>query len=128
LVGNGLLPSEQYAQDRNSVFTSPDTTENRLKQFQLAAAFQVNEIFSITGQVYRRDSRRHQVNGDVFTDWRENKTAKSDPADAEGFTCLFKSTNEHNLPDYIVIPVNITQGEEFWTSDFFNDFFADSGV
>jgi outer membrane receptor protein involved in Fe transport len=128
LVGNGLLPSEQYAQDRNSVFTSPDTTKNRLQQFQLSAAFQANDNFSITGQVYRRNSKRHQVNGDVFTDWRENKTAKDDPAKAEGFTCLFRSTNPYGLPDYIIVPANITQGEEFFTVDFFNDFFNNNGV
>lgn len=128
LVGNGLLPSEQYAQDRNSVFTSPDTTDNRLKQFQLSGAFQANDNFSITGQIYRRDSKRHQVNGDVFTDWRENKTAKDDPAKAEGFTCLFRSTNGYGIPDYIVLPYNITQGEDIFTDTFFDDFFNNNGV
>ncbi|MFX6679299.1 hypothetical protein ABTH51_19715, partial [Acinetobacter baumannii] len=51
LVGNGLIPSQMYAQDRNGVFTSPDTTKNRLLQLQLSGSFIVNDNFTITGQV-----------------------------------------------------------------------------
>lgn len=66
LVGNGLIPLELYRQRPESVFTSPDKTENRLVQFQLSGAFEVNDKFNITSQVYRRSSKRRALNGDVY--------------------------------------------------------------
>ena len=123
LVGNGLLPSEEYARNPSSVFTAPDTTKNSLAQFQLSGAFQVNDNFSITGQAYRRNSKRHSVGADVMTDWDKELVAQrlpnaGDPANgvpAEQFTCLFNSAkadqyapgsraNAYGLPDYIVLP------------------------
>jgi len=105
LVGNGLLPSEEYARDRSSVFTSPDTTKNELAQFQISSSYFVNDTFTITGQVYRRDSERHQVGADVMTDYDRELVAQRIPAAGEEFTCLFNSTNPYGMPDYVVIPV-----------------------
>lgn len=105
LVGNGLIPSEEYDRDRNSVFTAPDTTKNKLQQFQLASAFQVNETFSVTGQVYRRNSDRRQKGADVMTDYSQEAIAKRLPAEGEEYTCLFNSTNGEGVPDYYVIPI-----------------------
>lgn len=128
LVGNGLIPSEEYDRDRDSVFTSPDTTENKLQQFQLASAFQVNDTFSITGQVYRRNSDRHQQGADVMTDYSDELIAKRLPADGEEYTCLFNSTNDYGyeVPDYFVLPFEnydpfIT---DIYTSDFLTDVFS----
>ncbi|MES2579313.1 MAG: TonB-dependent receptor [Pseudomonadota bacterium] len=105
LVGNGLLPGEMYAQDRNGSFTSEDTTKNRLQQFQLSSSYFVNDNFTVTGQVYRRKSDRRQKGSDVMRDYSEELTAKRLPTDADQYTCLFPSTNNYNLPDYIVVPV-----------------------
>lgn len=102
LVGNGLIPSEEYRQDREGVFTSPDTTENRLQQFQLAGAYQVNDTFSITGQVYRRTSKRDSQGADVYTEFN-SQTVRRNLADGEQYTCLFETTNAYNLPDYYVV-------------------------
>ncbi len=105
LVGNGLLPSEMYAQDPTSIFTAPDTTDNTLAQFQFSGAFQVNDNFSVTGQVYRRNSKRHQVGADVMTDYSDELVAKRLATDADQYTCLYKSTNQYGMPDYVAIPV-----------------------
>jgi outer membrane receptor protein involved in Fe transport len=105
LVGNGLLPSEEYARDHSSVFTSPDTTKNRLAQFQLSGSYFVNDNFTITGQVYRRNSKRHQTGADVMTDYDRELTAQRLPAAGEQYTCLFNSTNGYGVPDYVVIPI-----------------------
>ncbi|WP_449288890.1 TonB-dependent receptor domain-containing protein [Methylophilus luteus] len=132
LVGNGLVPNEMYERDRNSVFTSPDTTKNKLQQFQLSGSYFVNDTFSITGQIYRRNSRRHQKGSDVMTNWDEELTAKrlprpADPANgisAEEFTCTFTTTtssNRYGLPDYLVIPINVTLGEDIGSSNFISD-------
>ncbi len=116
LVGNGLLPSQMYEQNRTSVYSSPDTTKNKLQQYQLSSAFQVNDNFSITGQAYRRNSKRHAIGADVFTDYGNTAYARNlpkaaDPANgklAEEYTCLFNSTNAYGLPDYYVLPIEMT--------------------
>lgn len=120
LVGNGLLPSQMYEQDRNSVFTSPDQTKNQLAQFQLSGSYFVDESFTITGQIYRRNSKRTQKGSDVFTDYKDGLLSRrrpnpGDPANgipAEEYTCLFASTNGLGIPDYYVIPVNEAAGED----------------
>lgn len=129
LVGNGLLPSEEYARDRNSVFTSPDTTKNRLQQFQLSGSYFVNDNFTVTGQVYRRNSKRHQKGADVMTDYDEELKARRLPNPGEESTCLFPSTNGLGLPDYIVVPVENyvpgtnTLNETQLAQDFYNGVF-----
>ncbi|MCB5186754.1 TonB-dependent receptor [Methylobacillus caricis] len=104
LTGNGLIPNEMYQQDRNGVFTSPDTTDNRLLQFQLSGSYFVNDNFSITGQVYRRNSKRKQRGADVYTEF-ENQFVRRNLADGEQYTCIFNSTNKYGLPDYAVVEV-----------------------
>ena len=104
LVGNGLVPSEMYKQDRNGVYTSPDSTENRLFQFQLSGSYFVNDNFTVTAQAYRRDSKRHSVGADVYTEF-ENQAARRNLAPGEQFTCLFTTTNKFGLPDYYVVDI-----------------------
>nr|WP_320166375.1 TonB-dependent receptor [uncultured Methylophaga sp.] len=104
LVGNGLSPVEEYKDDSESVFTSPDKTDNDLQQFQLSGAYQVNDTFSVTAQVYRRNSDRHQIGSDVVTDYDQELIAKSLPAEGDEYTCLFNST-KYDLPDYYVLPI-----------------------
>ncbi|MFC4311814.1 TonB-dependent receptor [Steroidobacter flavus] len=66
LIGNGLIPSELYDERRESVFTSPDETQNRLRQFALSGAYDVSEALNITAQVYRRSSDRDALHGDAY--------------------------------------------------------------
>jgi outer membrane receptor protein involved in Fe transport len=117
LTGNGLIPSEMYERNRDDVFTSPDETKNRLAQFQLSGSYFVNDNFTITGQVHRRNSKRRQKGTDVMTDYDEDLTAKRRPAASEQFTCLYRTSganayspgsqaNRYGLPDYIVVPVS----------------------
>ena len=136
LVGNGTIPSEMYKQDRNASFTSEDKTKNQLQQFQLSGAFQASDVFSITGQVYRRNSKRHQKGADVFTDYDEIRAAKSRPAATDGYTCMFKTTanptdgsnpNVYGIPDYLVIPINRSAGEQIENHPIFNDWLNNNG-
>jgi outer membrane receptor protein involved in Fe transport len=115
LVGNGLLPSQMYEQDRNSVFTSPDKTKNELSQFQLSGSYFVDDSFTITGQIYRRNSKRTQKGSDVFTDYKEGLLSRRRARPGEEYTCLFASTNGKGIPDYYVIPVNEAAGEDLST-------------
>ena len=77
LVGNGLVPSEMYAQDRDAIFTAPDTTKNRLHQFQLSGAYQLSENASFTAQVYRRDSKRDALGADVYTEFENTPVRRN---------------------------------------------------
>ena len=104
LVGNGLVPSEMYKQDRNGVYTSPDSTDNRLFQFQLSGSYFVNDNFTVTAQAYRRDSKRHSVGADVYTEY-EKQSVKRNLLPGEQYTCLFTTTNKYNLPDYHVLDI-----------------------
>lgn len=128
LTGNGLLPSEMYAQDQNSVFTSPDTTKNTLQQFQLSGSYFVNDNFTVTGQIYRRNSDRRQKGGDVMRDYPQTLTAKRRSDSNDQYTCLFPTTNSLNLPDYIVVPVVYTQMDpanldaEFQATQIYQDY------
>ena len=133
LVGNGLLPTQMYDQDRNGSYTSEDETTNRLQQFQLSGAFQATDTFSITGQVYRRNSDRKQIGADVMADYDEELLANRIPAAGEQYTCLFNSSgagqygpnsaaNLYGLPDYIVLPIVnydpvTSQGQTSWWFD-----------
>ncbi len=116
LVGNGLLPSEMYKQDRNGVYTSPDTTDNRLWQFQLSGSYFVNEKFTITAQAYRRNSKRKQKGADVYTEWG-NQLVKRNLNPGEQYTCIFNSNNGYGLPDYYLVPI---QNGDFWSEVFTN--------
>jgi hypothetical protein len=105
LVGNGLIPNEMYAQDRDGVFTSPDKTKNKLLQFQLSGSYFVNDNFSVTAQAYRRKSNRNQYGADVYTQYGA-QTVKRNLRPGEQFTCLFDSTNSYGLPDYYVLDMD----------------------
>ena len=129
LVGNGLVPSEIYAQDRNSIYSSPDTTKNRLQQFQLSSSYFVNDNFTVTGQIYRRASDRRQKGADVFTGLSDQEDdpvlARRDLTDTEQYTCLLNSTNDYGIPDYYILTVDNTN-DPFM--DLLGDAFVGSGI
>lgn len=66
LIGNGLIPIELFRERPQTVFTSPDQAVNRVAQLSLQGAFRIDERYSVTGQMYRRDSRRRGLNGDAW--------------------------------------------------------------
>lgn len=120
LVGNGVVPTNFYEQDRNSVFTSPDTTKNRLAQFQLAGNYFVNDNFTVTGQVYRRNSKRKQKNADVYSQYGTQALSQNF-AEGEDYTCKFRSTNGLGIPDYVVF--DIPDPNDYSSSPFLMELF-----
>ncbi|WP_047533486.1 TonB-dependent receptor domain-containing protein [Methylotenera sp. N17] len=124
LVGNGLLPSQMYQQDRNASFTSEDTTKNRLSQFQLSGSYFVNDNFTITGQTYRRDSKRRSLGADAYTDgFGDTNYVLRNLDPGEEFTCQYLSTNQYRIPDYYVLDIDPLTG----SNAFLDDFNANSG-
>ena len=106
LLGNGLVPTEMYKQNPSSVFTSPDSTENNLQQFNLGGELFVNDKVSFTGQIYRRGSARNSVAGDIYENFIDMSNPLVDPLQTDGSTrtgqevCRYKDVNYDGVPDY----------------------------
>ncbi|MDP1791342.1 MAG: TonB-dependent receptor, partial [Methylibium sp.] len=66
LIGNGLIPLALFEQRAETVFTSPDRSDNRVLQLALGGQFDVSETFNVTGQIYTRKSKRGGLNGDIY--------------------------------------------------------------
>lgn len=134
LVGNGLYPSEMYERDKNGVFTAPDRTKNKLGQFQLSSSYFVNDNFTVTGQIYRRNSDRHQKGADVYMadrtlDQLDYGYARKIPLDGTQYTCLHKSSSGTGLLDYYVLTVDVTNADPtFVDAGFYGDSFVNSGI
>ncbi len=69
-------PTICIARAGESVFTSPDETQNTLKQFALSGALDVSDSLNITAQVYRRDSDRDGLNGDIYEGFDDFSVAR----------------------------------------------------
>lgn len=107
LIGNGLVPVDSYQKDPQSVFTSPDATQNQLQQYTLGGELFLNDQWSVTGQIYRRDSSRQSISGDIYEDFRDMGSGeRSDPARSTGDTltgapiCRYPDVNHDGLIDY----------------------------
>lgn len=64
LRGNGAIPEELMAVDRDAVFTHPDITENRMVMATLAARHQVRDGLAFNLRIFLRDVRTDSFNGD----------------------------------------------------------------
>jgi outer membrane receptor protein involved in Fe transport len=126
LVGNGLIPSEMYAQNRNGSFTSEDTTKNQLLQFQLSGSYFVSDTFTVTGQVYRRSSKRHQMGADAYIDYDDNDYVARKLNPGENYTCLYNSNNANGLPNYYV--VDLVDPNDANQTPFFANYNANGAV
>lgn len=70
LLGNGLLPKEMAAYDREQVFTSPDEAKNSLEHYNLGGTWYVSDRVSISGQIYRRKVAQDAVGADVYPGYK----------------------------------------------------------
>lgn len=64
LRGNGAVPVELLAQDRNAVFTFPDETSNQLGQFLVSGTHEMSPSIQISGTAYSRFITTDTFNGD----------------------------------------------------------------
>ena len=64
LRGNGFAPESFLAEDRSAVFTHPDIFEPELDFFQLRGSQAFSQKLRVDGNVYYRDLRVAQFNGD----------------------------------------------------------------
>ena len=109
LIGNGLIPKELYDKRAETVYTSPDETKNKLIQFAISGALDVTETFNITGQVYRRNSKRLSLNGDVYAGFDEmfasNNFTPGPGRTERGFPiCQYVDADNNGFPDPPIVP------------------------
>ena len=64
LIGNGAAPEELLEENRKSIFTRPDLTENKLGQLRLSGTHAMGENILIEGIAYYRQSDVRSLNGD----------------------------------------------------------------
>ncbi len=65
LTGNGLQDFRLLDRDYSSIYTKPDTTDNRSTLFNVSARRQLNTRLSLLTNAYYRDIRTNAVNGDI---------------------------------------------------------------
>ena len=91
LIGNGAAPVELLALDRKAIFTRPDQTENDLGQVNLSFERSVSDAWSLSGNVYLRNSDIDSLNGDD-SDFEECE-------DTPGFICEEEDDEEELIED-----------------------------
>jgi outer membrane receptor protein involved in Fe transport len=81
LNGNGLQESGSLDRDYSSVYTKPDTTENRSTLLNATARHSVRDTVILSGTAYYRRIRADTINGDINEDTLDQ--ALYQPAAAE---------------------------------------------
>lgn len=71
LIGNGLLPGSLLQQRRESIFTRPDTTKNRLDLVSLDLGYWLDDASRLSATVYHRRNQTRTLNGDANNDFEE---------------------------------------------------------
>jgi outer membrane receptor protein involved in Fe transport len=80
LIGNGLAPQDFLdTLGRESIFTKPDQTENKLSFLNLNGSHFFNDETMFSGNLYYRNARTRTLNGDANDDYDED-SADFDPA------------------------------------------------
>ena len=68
LTGNGLQEQRFLARDYASVYTKPDTTQNRSGLLSLGLHHELGDRLSVSGNAYYRQIRSATLNGDINDD------------------------------------------------------------
>jgi outer membrane receptor protein involved in Fe transport len=74
VTGNGLLPESMLSARRESVFTRPDRTRNRMDMLSLNGGYWLNDQERLSLIAYHRENKANTLNGDV------NDAFEGDPA------------------------------------------------
>ena len=64
LIGNGAIPEELLADDRDAVFTAPDVTENDLIMVSLDGSHNFNDNMKLNFNIFYRENDGSSFNGD----------------------------------------------------------------
>ena len=93
LIGNGPLPAVLLEQDRKTIFTRPDITDNELAQIRLGGSHAIGNNTVLEGVAYYRRSDINSLNGDD-----SDFEACEDPGNL-GFICETEDAGEELVLD-----------------------------
>lgn len=65
LLGNGPVPVELLALDRNAIFTAPDRTENLMSMISVDGLHEFSDHLTLSANIYYRDNETDAFNGDA---------------------------------------------------------------
>jgi outer membrane receptor protein involved in Fe transport len=71
LIGNGVTPRSMLAYRRQSIFTAPDETRNKLNFFNLTGSHYFSGATLLSGNLYYRSLDTRALNGDDNDDYGE---------------------------------------------------------
>lgn len=91
LTGNGLQEQRFLERDYSSLYTKPDTTDNRSTFLNLTTRHSLSSRVAISGNAYYRDIRTDTLNGDLNGDSLDQAIYQPSPAEraalaAAGYT------------------------------------------
>jgi outer membrane receptor protein involved in Fe transport len=104
LTGNGLQEQQLLARDFDSVYTKPDTTDNRSTLLNLNVRRRANERLTLSGNLYYRHISTRTLNGDINEDALDQSLYQPGAAEiaalaAHGYTDVPSSgLNASNTP------------------------------
>lgn len=99
LVGNGMIPFEMAAQDRDQVFTSPDAVKNSLEHYNLNGSWYVNDVFTLSGMAYKRKVGQYAIGADVYDAYAALVSAWGADVDGNGVADASKINGIFNYSD-----------------------------
>ena len=111
LIGNGAVPEELLEENRESIFTRPDLTENELGQFRLGGTHIVGEDIILEGLAYYRQSNVRSLNGDD-SDFEACETDENN-----GFICELEDNEEELVLDQNGNPISANDEVEGATTN-----------
>jgi len=65
LLGNGPIPVELLAVDRDAIFTAPDRTENDLTMLSIDGSLDITAKVKLTANAFYRENKTDSFNGDT---------------------------------------------------------------
>ncbi len=65
LLGNGPVPVELLALDRNTIFTAPDRTENEMSMISIDGSHEISDRLTLSANVFYRENETDAFNGDA---------------------------------------------------------------
>lgn len=80
LTGNGVAPESFLDDEREQIFTIPDTTEKQMWMLNLAGGRVLNDRYQLRGNVYYRSNDIDTLNGDANDDYEDCFESSATPA------------------------------------------------
>lgn len=71
LTGNGLIPFEAAAIDREQVFTSPDESKAKLDHYNLNARVDLTDTLTMSVLTYKRKLNQSAISADLFESYKQ---------------------------------------------------------